>query len=188
MAEGGEHLYGLHLGVVCDNADPKGLGRVRVRIPGLCEPASAWAWPFGWSGAGGPDRGTFRPPPNGADVVVFFREGDVDHPYYAGGPFGRPGGVSEVPEPAKSAGPQAHRVAVHETDFWRVYADDRPASPYLAVENKVTGDRIEIDGKTAGIAVEAKAALKLKAIGVVSIEGLQVVINGRVVGPGPDPI
>jgi predicted aspartyl protease len=69
-----------------------------------------------------------------------------------------------------------------------VYADDRPASPYLAVENKVTGDRIEIDGKTAGIAVEAKAALKLKAIGVVSIEGLQVVINGRVVGPGPDPI
>jgi hypothetical protein len=181
-------MFGMHTGTVFSNEDPEGLGRVRVRIPGLCEPASAWAWPFGLPGAGGADRGGFIAPPKGADVVVFFRNGDIDHPFYAGGNFGLPGGVSEAPTPAKTAGAQAHKVAVLETDLWRVSMDSRPTSPYLIVENKTTGDKIEIDGLTAGILLDAKAALQLKAIGIVRIDGLQVIINGRTVRPGGDPI
>jgi len=49
-------------------------------------------------------------------------------------------------------------------------------------------ERVEIDGLTAGILLDAKAALVLKAVGIVRIDGLQVVINGRPVRPGSDPI
>lgn len=190
MSDVDPRMLGIHPGTVYDNADPKGLGRARVKVPGLCDsPATGWAWPFGWPGAGGTDRGSFRPPPRGASVVVFFNQGDPDAAWYACGHFGSPGGTSQVPEPAKSAGPNAHQVqVVLESDRWRISADDRDASPYLAIEDKAMGNKIEIDGKTGGVLIDAKVALQLKAIGVVSIEGLQVIINGRTVRPGSDPI
>lgn len=181
-------MFGMFRGTVTTEADPKGLGRVRVKIPGMCEPESAWAYPAGLLGAGAADRGAFMVPPKHADVCVWFEQGDVDHPFYMGGNYGKPGGTSEVPEPAKSAGADAHKVQVLESDIWRCSMDNRAASPYLVIENKVTGDRIEIDGLTAGILLDAKAALVLKAVGIVRIDGLQVVINGRPVRPGADPI
>lgn len=181
-------MYGMHVGVVVDNADPRGLGRVRLRIPGLIEQRSAWAWPLASPGGGQKDRGLFFPPANGAEVACWFKEGDIDRPYYVTAQWGAPGGTPEVPSPAKEAGARAIEVKVLETDRFRITWDDRPEKKNLLVENKETGDKVEFDGLTAGIQVEAKAALVLKAIGVVSIEGGQVVINGRVVAPTPDPI
>lgn len=177
-------LMGMFIGEVVKNDDPEGLGRVRVRIPGLIEPYSAWAWPMGLGG-GQKDRGLFLPPAERAEVAVWFKEGDVDHPWYLTANWGR----GEVPEPARSAGGQAHRVKVLETETWKIVLDDRPgADSLLYIVNKTTGDKIEFDGQTAGITVEGKAAVVIKAIGVVNIEGGQVVINGRVVAPIPDPI
>lgn len=181
-------LFGLHVGVVVDVADPRGLGRVKVRVPGLLEPHSAWAWPLGMPGGGAANRGLFFVPPVGAEVGVFLNQGSVDHPYYIAGNYGAPGGASEVPSPAKEAGARSPEVKVLETDLWRVTLDDRTEKRNLLVENKVTGDKVEFDGLTAGILVDAKAALVLKALGVINIEGGQVVINGRVVRPGTDPI
>ena len=54
-------LFGLFIGYVTHRRDPEQLGRVRVCIPGLLEPHSAWAWPlsprhrrpfFNWNGMG----------------------------------------------------------------------------------------------------------------------------------------
>jgi uncharacterized protein involved in type VI secretion and phage assembly len=181
-------LFGLYTGEVVSNEDPLGLGRVRIRIPGLCEPYSAWALPLGMPGAGSADRGTFWPPAEKAEVGVLFKQGDVDQPYYLTANYGKPGGTSEVPGEAKTAGKDAPKVKVVETDVFRVTFDDRDTKKNLLIENKETGDQIEIDGLTAGIQVNAKAALVLKAVGVISIEGGQVVIQGRVVAPIPDPI
>lgn len=180
-------LFGLHVGYVTDRNDPKGLKRVRVRVPGLVEPASAWAWPLGTTGGGSPDRGGFITPAKGAAVGVLFHLGNVDHPYYLCGWWGRPGGSSEVPSPARE-GPATEDVHVLETDLWRVTMDDRPAKKSLVIENKETGDKLEWDGLAAGILLDAKVALVLKCVGVLNIQAGQVVINGRVVRPGTDPI
>ena len=40
----------LYIGEVVDRDDPEGLGRVRLRIPGLVDPASSWAFPLGTVG------------------------------------------------------------------------------------------------------------------------------------------
>ncbi len=182
-------LLGLYIGVVTDRKDPKGLGRVRVRVPGLLEPASAWAYPLG-IGGGTRDRGLFFVPEEGAEVGLLFNQGDANHPYYLAAQWGKPGGESEVPSPARDAPTeQVPDVKVLETGNWRITMDDRPGTDSsLVIENKATGDKVEFDGSTAGITVEAKVALVLKAVGVVSIEGLKVQINGRTVRPGPDPI
>ncbi|MFW5740567.1 MAG: phage baseplate assembly protein V [Myxococcota bacterium] len=65
----GEHrLLGMYVGYVVDRKDPEMLGRVRVCVPGLIEPHSAWAWPFGTVGGGSKDRGVFAVPAENAEV------------------------------------------------------------------------------------------------------------------------
>lgn len=84
-------FYGNHRGIVINNSDPLGMGRVKVRVFGIFDeiPEAAIPWalyadPFmgGVDGAGGvwvPDKG--------AKVWVFFEAGDHLQPvYFAGAP------------------------------------------------------------------------------------------------------
>lgn len=73
-------LPGMYVGYVTTRDDPEQLGRVRVCIPGVLEPESAWAWPLGTLGGGSRNRGFFAVPEQGAEVAVFFNQGDVDAP------------------------------------------------------------------------------------------------------------
>jgi len=182
-------LDGLHVGEVVDREDPEGLGRVRVRIPGLIEPASAWAWPLGTLGGGSDRRGFFCVPEKGAEVGVLFHQGDVDHPHYLCGHWGKPDGQVEVPEPARGLSKaDAPRVRAFETERFLLYFDDREGKEAFVVKDKTSGDQIEFDGKGMGITVKATSALMLKADGMVSIDAAVVQINGRLVMPGTKPI
>ena len=182
-------LDGLHVGEVVDREDPEGLGRVRVRIPGLIEPASAWAWPLGTLGGGSDRRGFFSVPEKGAEVGVLFHQGDVDHPHYLCGHWGKPDGQAEVPEPARGLSKEdTPRVRAFETERFLLSFDDREGKEALVVKDKTSGDQIEFDGKGMGITVKATSALMLKADGMVSIDAAVVQINGRLVMPGIKPI
>ena len=191
MIEDEEELRvdGLHVGEVVDREDPEGLGRVRVRIPGLIEPASAWAWPLGTLGGGSDRRGFFSVPEKGAEVGVLFHQGDVDHPHYLCGHWGKPDGQVEVPEPARGLSKaDAPRVRAFETERFLLSFDDREGKEAFVVKDKTSGDQIEFDGKGMGITVKATSALMLKADGMVSIDAAVVQINGRLVMPGTKPI
>ena len=56
-------LLGMYVGYVTRRDDAEQLGRVRVSIPGVLEPESAWAWPLGTVGGGskGCRHGSVRP-------------------------------------------------------------------------------------------------------------------------------
>lgn len=94
-------LLGMYVGYVTKRDDEAQLGSVRVCIPGVLEPESAWAWPLGTSGGGSKDRGFFAVPEEGAEVAVFFNQGNVDALYTS-----RPTGGSRT-ERARS--PRRHR-------------------------------------------------------------------------------
>jgi len=179
----------LYIGQVVDREDPESFGRVRVRIPGLVEPASAWAFPLGTLGGGSDRRGFFAVPEKGAEVGVLFHQGDVDHPYYLAGHWGKPGGSSEVPEPVRGlAKDEAPQVRAFETERFLLAFDDRSGKEALVIKDKKSGDQIEFDGAAMGITIKATAALLLKADGLVSIEAPSVQINGRIVLPSTKPI
>ena len=180
---------GLYIGHVVDRADPEQLGRVRVRIPGLIEPASAWAFPLGTVGGGSDRRGFFAVPEAGAEVGVLFHQGDVDHPYYLCGHWGKPGGATEVPSPARElSNDDVPQVRAFETRRFLLVFDDRAGKETLRIQDKASGDQIELDGAAMGITVKATSALLLQADGLVRIEGTTIVINGRLVLPGSRPI
>lgn len=82
-ANGLSPCYGVVVGLVTNNTDPEGLGRVKVQFPwlnGLQE--SHWARIA--SLMAGKDRGTYFLPEVDDEVLVAFEHGDLRFPYILG--------------------------------------------------------------------------------------------------------
>lgn len=74
---------GFTIGIVTDNKDPEGLGRVKVRYPSL-ESSSESHWCRIVSQMAGKGRGMFNLPENDDEVFVAFEQGDPGRPYVLG--------------------------------------------------------------------------------------------------------
>jgi len=81
---GATRIAGVVFGVVTNNQDPDGLGRVKLRFPWLSDAdESAWAriaTPMAGSG-----RGWYSLPEVDDEVLVAFEQGDLRFPYVLGG-------------------------------------------------------------------------------------------------------
>lgn len=144
-----QRMEGLYIGRVTRRDDPDGLGRVKVEIPGVAEPESTWAWPLGPGGGGSAQRGDFDPPAVDSTVGVLFNQGEVDEPYYLTGPWGAPGGSSDVPTGAQvGTGDDARdrQVAVREDAEWRITRNSLSASPEFLIEHAGSTTAIKVDG------------------------------------------
>ena len=178
-------LTGMYVGYVTHRKDPEGLGRVRVCIPGVLEPHSAWAWPLGTSGGGFKDRGFFAVPEEGAEVAVFFNQGDVDAPYYLSAHWGKPDGESEVPEEAQVDPPDNRVIA---TPTFRIELDESDKAKKLKLTNRKTGDFLLFDAEENSVTLQGTTAITIKAVGAINLEATSITIGGRIVRPVPDPI
>src|SRR5512133_744633 len=178
-------LFGLYVGYVTDRRDLEKLGRVRVCIPGLIEPESAWAWPLGTVGGGSKDQGFFAVPELGAEVGMFFDRGNVDNPHYMCGHWGRPNGQSELAEEARKDPPDNR---VFSTKTFRIELDETEGARKLRLVNRKTGDRITLDAEKNTIAIEATTSITLRAVGAIALEATTVTIAGRAVRPIAAPI
>ena len=178
-------LHGMYVGHVTDRKDPEQLGRVRVCIPGLIEPHGPWAWPLGTSGGGFKDTGFFAVPEMGAEVAVFFNQGDVDAPYYLSAHWGKPDGESEVPEEARLESPDNRVIA---TPTFRVEFNESKDAKKLKLTNRKTGDYLLFDGEDNSITLQGTTAITIKAVGAISLEATNITIGGRLVRPVKDAI
>lgn len=184
--------YSIMEGTVVTNRDPRGLGRVRVRIPGLIDPpGSAWAFPAGGLGGGAAQLGAFDVPPDGATVYVFFLGGDVDKPRYLAGHWGAPAGVRQTPTAASDAyaedGPAGPPdVRSWETPAFALTFDDRDGKARIYVHAKDRGQELdgsalmfELDAEAGTVAISAPVAIVLRTQGQIDIDGMVVQVAGR---------
>ena len=82
------HLLGQHIGIVVENSDPLGQGRVKALIEGIyetsCDPAILpWVYPS-TSQAWRSDTGSFNVPPVGVALYITFANGNPYAPMYSG--------------------------------------------------------------------------------------------------------
>ncbi len=177
-------LYGPYPGTVLDRNDPRMLGRVRVKVTGLVEQGTGWALPLGTLGGGSRGRGFFSIPEVDAEVVVFFRAGSVDEPYYISSNWGAPDGESDVPEAARDLGAEeTPNVSAFETAKFEMVYDDNDAGS-CRVKHKTTGSEFSIDGATGSVSLNALGNIEINATAQVFINGLVVSINGVPAGTG----
>jgi uncharacterized protein involved in type VI secretion and phage assembly len=178
-------LFGMYVGHVTDRKDPDQLGRVRVCVPGLLEPHSAWAWPLGTVGGGSKNRGFFAVPEEGAEVALFFNQGDVDKPYFISAHWGKPNGESEVPEEAQKDSPD-NRVLATET--FRLELDESEGARRLKITNKKTDDYLLFDAEANTITLQGTTSIIIKAVGAISLDATHITIGGRAIRPVTDAI
>lgn len=72
-------VYGIQRAVVVEAHDPRGLGRLLVRVPRVTGEASVWALP-----CFGPQSRAAGLPGEGALGWVLYEDGDVDNPVWLG--------------------------------------------------------------------------------------------------------
>lgn len=75
-------FFGKYRGVVVDDNDSEGLGRLLVQIPAVLGDQAVWALPC--VPFAGPDVGFFALPPIGAHCWVEFETGDISYPIWTG--------------------------------------------------------------------------------------------------------
>jgi uncharacterized protein involved in type VI secretion and phage assembly len=79
----GERIHGAVIGIVTNNKDDEGLGRVRVKFPWLSSTDESF-WARVATPMAGPNRGIYFLPEVDDEVVVMFEHGDVHSPFIIG--------------------------------------------------------------------------------------------------------
>lgn len=194
-------VAGFIWGTVVQNADPLGIGRVKVRVEGLWETENSdWVLPIGWPGAGGKgNQGSKYTVPLEAQVALIFEQGDITAPpVYLPGPYGAPGGKPAGTEliaqmHADDAEDELNYQVIWEDDYFQFFfvtngVDDRRMVMY----EKNTGSHVIMnatDGsskKSCTISIKASTSIDIQSAGAIRLDAKgQVQIQGRVVQRKP---
>jgi len=202
-ADSDTRFYGLALGVVTNNKDPDGLGRVKVKLPWLADNAeSDWArvvTPMAGNGCG-----IYVLPEVDDEVLVGFEHGIVEFPYVLGGlwngkdkpPAKNDDGKNDVRVIRSRSG---HVIRLTDKDGdEKIEIVDKSGANSIVISTKdktvtVSADadisisskngKLKLSGKgveitsTAEVKVEAKATMELKAGPVLQLKGNLININ-----------
>jgi uncharacterized protein involved in type VI secretion and phage assembly len=196
-------VAGVVVGVVTNNQDPDGMGRVKVKFPWLSlEDESNWARVA--SPMAGKERGLYLLPEVEDEVLVAFEHGDVRFPYVVGSLWGG----KDAPPASNDDGKNNVRVLKSRSGH-AVRLTDKDGAEMIEIIDKsgknsivfdtskntitVTSDKdivlaaaqgaIKLDAKeieiksSAGMKIEAGANMDAKATGQMNIKGATVNLN-----------
>jgi phage protein D/phage baseplate assembly protein gpV len=158
---------GVMVGVVTDNNDPEGMGRVKVQFPTLGNPPVESFWCRMASFEAGAGKGVAHLPEVGDEVVVAFQNGDPNFPYVIGCVWN---GTEKPPRSDASSGPLVQggktirrvtktRVG-HEITFV-----DSPASPEgIFIMDKTQNNFIKIISTGNKLQIQCQGDIEVTSV------------------------
>lgn len=157
-------FYGVTMGVVTNNQDPDGLGRVKVKFPWLSdEEESHWARVV--SPMAGPDRGLYLLPEVDDEVLLAFEHGMVEFPYVLGSLWNG----QDTPPAANDDGENNLRM-IKSRSGHTIILDDTDGAEKIIVRDKTEKNEIIIDSAENTLSISVEQDLKLEAKGNISIK------------------
>ena len=173
-------INGVAAGVVTNNNDPEGLGRIKVDFPWLGEESES-DWVKMVSFMAGQERGGYFLPEVGDEVLVAFEQGDINYPYVIGALWNTEDRPPETNEDGRNNIRKIRSRSGHEILFnddhgggqekleirtnagHTVVLDDTSGQEKIEIRDKTESNFIEIDSVQNSITIESAASLKIKA-------------------------
>jgi len=148
---------GVWVGVVTNNQDPEGLGRVKVSFPGL-DFADESAWARVATPMAGPGCGLYFLPEVDDEVLVLFEHGDLRRPYVMGALWN---GRDKPPADNADGGNPVRLIRSRSGHVIRL--DDTPGHERVEIADAHGDNRIVIDTAAGRIEITAAQDIVLKA-------------------------
>jgi uncharacterized protein involved in type VI secretion and phage assembly len=171
-------INGVVVGIVTNNQDPDGMGRVKLEFPWLSDSNESY-WARIATLMAGQDRGSFFLPEVGDEVLVAFEHGDINHPYVVGALWN---GVDTPPETnsdgenniRKMRSRSGHQITFDDTSNQekveiltngghQIVLDDSSGQEKLEIIDKTGSNSIKIDSVQNSIAIESALNLSIEA-------------------------
>lgn len=177
----------LMVGVVTDNEDPQGWGRVKVKLPTLTEDhTSNWARVVA-IGAGH-QRGFDCLPEIDDEVLVAFEHGDIHRPYILGGVWnGKDEPPNTVDQSVQDGKVRLRTIKTRTGHQIQFTEEDQGGSKKGVLIETNGGHRIQLtdssDGgsisisSTGNLKIEAKGNIDISATGIITIQGKLITLN-----------
>jgi len=157
-------FYGVTVGIVTNNQDPDGLGRVKVKLPWLSEEhESHWARLL--TPMAGPERGLYCLPEVDDEVLVAFEHGQVEFPYVLGGLWN---GKDKPPEQNDDG--QNNKRTLKSRSGHLITLDDTKDREQIVIRDKTGKNEIVIDSKNNALSIRVEGDLTIEAKGKISLK------------------
>ncbi|MGH3922509.1 MAG: phage baseplate assembly protein V [Pseudonocardiaceae bacterium] len=173
-AEVGGRFYGVAIGIVTNNKDPDGLGRVKLKLPWMSDDVES-NWARIATPMAGRGRGAYFLPEVDDEVLVAFEHGSPEFPYVLGGLWN---GKDKPPE-TNSDGKNDVRVIKSRSGHVIRLTDTR-GSEQIEIIDKSTKNSIVISTKDNKITITADADVVIQATnGKLQLSGTGVEITSQ---------
>lgn len=178
-------IRGVANGIVTDNEDPEGMGRVKLRFPWRGEDGESF-WARMATTMAGPDRGTYFLPEVGDEVLVAFEDGNVHYPYVLGAlwnseespPEDNADGENNIRQIRSRSG---HEITLDDTERAEKVEINTNAGNEIVLDDATGSEKIRIADKSGQNTIEfdaTKGSIDVKSGATVSIESPMISIKG----------
>jgi uncharacterized protein involved in type VI secretion and phage assembly len=154
-----DRIYGVVVGVVTNNQDPDGLGRVKVKFPWLSsENESGWARvAMPMTGA---EMGVFFLPEVDDEVLLAFEQGDANAPYVVGSLW-----TGKAKPPAANADGKNPIRVIKSRSGHVVRLDDTEGAEKIEIIDKTGSNSIVVDSAANTVTIKAQADITVESSG-----------------------
>ncbi|TFH46744.1 MAG: phage tail protein [ANME-2 cluster archaeon] len=165
-------INGVVIGIVTNNKDPEGLGRIRVKFPWLSdEDESNWARVA--SLMAGKERGIFILPEIDDEVLVVFEHGNINMPYIIGSLWN---GKDVTPETNRDGKNNIRMIKSRSGHVIRI--DDTHGNEKIEIIDKTEKNTITIDTKNNKISIMSDKDIEISAPnGKITIDAMDIEIK-----------
>jgi uncharacterized protein involved in type VI secretion and phage assembly len=160
---------GVVVGIVTNNNDPEGLGRVKVRFPWLTDSDESY-WARVAAPMAGNNRGAYFLPEIDDEVLLVFDRGDLRVPYVIGSLWN-----GKDRSPADNANGKNDVRIIKSRSGHTIKLNDEDGKETLEIVDKSGENSIIIDTAANQVTIKAKDKLVLTAGGTIELHANAIV-------------
>lgn len=163
-SEESDRFYGVTSGIVTNNKDEEGWGRVKVKYPHISDTDESY-WARVLTPMAGKERGLYFLPEVDDEVLVAFDQGDINFPYILGGLWN---GQDKPPE-TNGDGKNNKRL-IKSRSGHQIILDDTEGAEQIVIRDSTGKNEIAIDSKNNAITIKVEQDMTIEAKGKINIK------------------